>query len=426
MKVARTLPISGRPRLIPPVVALFLAACSASAATQPEQRVASGLDIVPPSASVRPGRMFQLPAEDSAGNVLTGQSVSWSSSNSSVASVDGAGLVTGQATGSATITATSGGVSGTATVTVASSSSTGSPDLSVGGGANEPSGMTRIAEWDVGWEYPPNYQSPSDPGCLGSNWTDQSLYGRGTLSWANSKGDYSNIRLIDDPTAPVSGPEVMYYRWEAGHVLKTGLPPNIWIWSVTNPTSCPVWGVGPYEEYNEVYVSMYTKYHVEDGGPAIGNGKLFHIKPHFTLNSWNSIDDYYPTAFGVDARIIWTDNSGTVHTDVIHQNDEKGGLHDTGSRLLTIEHWHHTEWYMKANTLQADGTANADGVFKVWIDGTLVINYSNIRMRSGKDPAMFDDWYDGNTLGTRRPGVTTVDVPQGRYYDHVYVSGKKP
>jgi uncharacterized protein YjdB len=57
-------------------------------------------------------------ARDAAGNVLTGRTVTWSSSNVAVARVSAAGIVTGINTGSATITATSEGKSGTATVTV--------------------------------------------------------------------------------------------------------------------------------------------------------------------------------------------------------------------------------------------------------------------------------------------------------------------
>ena len=50
---------------------------------------------------------------------MSGASVSWSSSSTSVATVSTAGLVTSVAVGTATITATSGSASGTAAVTVA-------------------------------------------------------------------------------------------------------------------------------------------------------------------------------------------------------------------------------------------------------------------------------------------------------------------
>ena len=76
--------------------------------------------VTPSTATVLAGGMVQLSAtpKDSAGNALTGRTVAWSSSATSVATVDANGLVKGVGAGSATITATSEGKSGTATITV--------------------------------------------------------------------------------------------------------------------------------------------------------------------------------------------------------------------------------------------------------------------------------------------------------------------
>jgi uncharacterized protein YjdB len=78
--------------------------------------------IVPSSANVTVGGTTQLTAElrDASGNTLTGRTVTWTSGNAAVATVGSAGLVTGVATGSTSITATSEGTSGSATVTVSS------------------------------------------------------------------------------------------------------------------------------------------------------------------------------------------------------------------------------------------------------------------------------------------------------------------
>lgn len=69
---------------------------------------AAEVRVSPGTASVLPGRVLQLGALvlDSRGNLLSGQSVSWTSSNSAVATVDDAGAVTGVTVGDVTITAT--------------------------------------------------------------------------------------------------------------------------------------------------------------------------------------------------------------------------------------------------------------------------------------------------------------------------------
>jgi uncharacterized protein YjdB len=76
--------------------------------------------VQPAKDSIPLGTTAQLTAitEDSVGNVLAGRAVSWVSSNPAAATVDGTGLVTAKALGTATITATSEGKSGTSAVTV--------------------------------------------------------------------------------------------------------------------------------------------------------------------------------------------------------------------------------------------------------------------------------------------------------------------
>jgi len=76
--------------------------------------------VSPASASIQLGETVQLIAtpQDANGNALSGRTMTWSSNNTTVATVSSSGLVTGQAAGSATITATSEGQSGTAALTI--------------------------------------------------------------------------------------------------------------------------------------------------------------------------------------------------------------------------------------------------------------------------------------------------------------------
>jgi uncharacterized protein YjdB len=80
----------------------------------------TSVTVAPPTASVPVGQTVQLTAtpKDANGGPLTGRVVTWSSGNTSVATVNGSGLVTGVVAGSATITATSEGQSGTSAITV--------------------------------------------------------------------------------------------------------------------------------------------------------------------------------------------------------------------------------------------------------------------------------------------------------------------
>ncbi|MEW5931019.1 MAG: Ig-like domain-containing protein [Gemmatimonadota bacterium] len=85
----------------------------------PPAPVAS-VSVTPPTAEVQTGGTVQLTAtpRDAAGNPLSGRTVTWTSSNTGVATVDANGRVTAVAPGTATITATSEGKSGTSTITV--------------------------------------------------------------------------------------------------------------------------------------------------------------------------------------------------------------------------------------------------------------------------------------------------------------------
>ena len=80
----------------------------------------AAVTVSPASASVTAGQTVQLTAtpKDANGNALTGRTITWTSGNTSVATVSSSGLVSGLAAGSATITATSEGKSGTAAITV--------------------------------------------------------------------------------------------------------------------------------------------------------------------------------------------------------------------------------------------------------------------------------------------------------------------
>ena len=93
---------------------------SGTATVNVSPRPASAVIVSPGQVSIVVGQSAQLSAlvTDDQGQVLTGQIITYSSSNPSVATVSSQGVVTGNSPGTATITAVSGGGTGTASVTV--------------------------------------------------------------------------------------------------------------------------------------------------------------------------------------------------------------------------------------------------------------------------------------------------------------------
>src|SRR5207249_3496972 len=80
----------------------------------------ASVSVTPATATIGVGQTAQYAAitRDAFGNPLGGRTVTWSSSNPAVATVNGAGQATGVAGGAATITATSEGQSGSSAITV--------------------------------------------------------------------------------------------------------------------------------------------------------------------------------------------------------------------------------------------------------------------------------------------------------------------
>jgi len=88
--------------------------------TAPSPLPVASVSLAPSSVTVTVGGTVGLVATltDANGSTLAGRTITWASSNPGVATVNGSGVVTAAAVGSATITATSEGQSGTATVSV--------------------------------------------------------------------------------------------------------------------------------------------------------------------------------------------------------------------------------------------------------------------------------------------------------------------
>ncbi|HET9708168.1 MAG TPA: Ig-like domain-containing protein [Gemmatimonadales bacterium] len=100
------------------VIASLLAACTADNAGPP--KTVASVAVAPLTSPLPVGSTLQLTAtpQDANGNPLSGRSVTWSSSDSGVATVSSSGVASGISLGSATIMAKVDGIAGTASVTV--------------------------------------------------------------------------------------------------------------------------------------------------------------------------------------------------------------------------------------------------------------------------------------------------------------------
>jgi uncharacterized protein YjdB len=112
------------------------------------QQEISSIVVSPSSASVVAGSTTPLvaTARDASGNSISGVTFSWISTNTSVATVNSSGVVTGVSQGTATVRASANGFSGSSAVTV----STGSGGGGSGGGATGTGTVVWSSDWSAG------------------------------------------------------------------------------------------------------------------------------------------------------------------------------------------------------------------------------------------------------------------------------------
>jgi hypothetical protein len=242
---------------------------SASAIITTRLTPVASVSVNPSSATIGVGLSTTLVAtcRDAGGNVLSGRTVTWSTSNAAVATV-AAGTVTIVAVGTATITANCEGPTATASVTgVVVTQSAQYP--------NEPAGAIVIMDYDT------DFGSIGDP------------------PWGYASGT-GNLSTITDVSAPVNPSKVGRVRFTAGccygsgpSELQTyvgagrGTPPSGWTrwyvsdWVKFDPTFRPDAGV---QKLFEFYMNAGT-----GGGNWVivkadnARGGNFPLTPRFTI-----------------------------------------------------------------------------------------------------------------------------------------------
>jgi len=116
--------------------------------------------------------------------------------------------------------------------------------------------------------------------------------------------------------------------------------------------------------------------------------------------------------------------SGTVHWNGVQWRGATPYFFDPNQ----MTNWHFIEAYFQLNTISS-GVGQPDGIVRYWYDGQLVIDHSNVIVRTGMNPTMqFNQfmlspyigngspvdqtlWFDSLTVATSRPGTAAPSPP---------------
>jgi uncharacterized protein YjdB len=321
--------------------------------------------VSPSSNTINAGQTVQLAAtaRDANGATLTGRTITWSSSNASVASVSGNGLVTGIAAGTVTITATSETKSGTASVTVQSVTPPTKVDTIFAEGFESGS----LSRWD-------------DEGAENTHrvTTDPSHVHNGT-----------HALEIDYPAGAEAGWLTKFFMpgYDSVYVRAWAFFPNGW------DDQTKLIGLGGSRTDN-AYSAM-GKAGVCPNGTDYFNTML--VTPPGQDLGPTEFYTYYP-GMPVQNGVCWGSDGLSA------------GAHYTSARTLATGSWHRIEFWVKINT-----PGGANGLQRYWIDGQLAGEWLNINYRASTILKL-------NSLMltfSRSPGGA---VAQSAYWDDILIT----
>jgi uncharacterized protein YjdB len=335
--------------------------------------VVTTVTVAPTSASIVAGATTTLVAtvKDQNGNVMTGQTVTWTTNNAAAATVNSSGVVTGVAAGSATITATNSGKTGTSSITV----------TAVSGG-----GTLLFQE---------NFESAN---LAPDGWYDNTSAELSTVEHIAGSNSSAQYHFLAGATTPTSGGSQRH----------------------------------KFTPSNSFYVSFYVKYSAN----WVGSGQAYHPHEFYTLStldgdydgpSDNFLDVYVEHNYqnGGRPRIEIQDNKsvnysyGALPNNLIAvtENRSAGGCNGVVETNIYSEcfnfgtywyndkqltgpvafqpnpgpgyknDWNFVEAYFQLNTV-VGGIGQADGVVQYWFNGTLVFDRHDILFRTGQHPTL--------------------------------------
>ena len=250
------------------------------------------------------------------------------------------------------------------------------PGSGAGSYPNQPAGFATLV--DQAWDAIPPY-----PGTTGSGWWAGEIVG--------------NAAIVSDPTAPQSAPNVFACHLPAGTYVGVG--------------TCELdrddftQGGGAY--YPKLYVSVWVK-HSSNWAPHPVGSKMLWFE--HAAQSCSGYTDVYTTF-----------NGPTMQLGVNEQNCTGREMYaNTGDASYWTALPHRGEWQHYEYVLVMNTGSQADGVFKLWVDGHLICDYGDVRwVPNAGDTHLWSGVRYHNVYG----GGPGVAADQYEYMDHLYVSG---
>jgi uncharacterized protein YjdB len=364
--------------------------------------VVTTVTVAPTSASIVAGATTTLQAtvKDQNGNVMTGQTVTWTTNNAAAATVNSSGVVTGVAAGSATITATSSGKTGTSSITV----------TAVSGG-----GTLLFQE---------NFE---DANIASRGWYDNTSVQLSTvehIAGSNSSAQYHFLAGATNPTSggaqrhkftPSNSFYLSFYVKYSTNWVGSGQayhPHEFYALSTLD---------GDYDGPSDNYLDVYIEHNYLNGGRprlAMQDNKSVNTTSGALPNNLVGVTETRSTGGcnGVvetnifsecyNAGSYWYNDKQLTGPVVFQPNPGPGYKND----------WNFVEVYFQLNTI-VGGIGQADGVMQYWFNGTLIIDRHDILFRTGAHPTLqFSQFLIAPYIGDGSP------VDQSMWLDNLRIA----
>ena len=365
--------------------------------------VVTTVTVTPGSASIVAGATTPLQAtvKDQNGNVMTGQTVTWSTNNSAAATVNSSGVVTGVAAGSATITATNSAKRGTSSITVTAVPPPGGGTIlfqedfenaSLSGGWYDNTSVLLSTTEHTGagstssaqYHFLAGATTPTTGGAqrhkfTASNTVYISYNLKYTANWVGSNQLYHphEIYVMSNMDGDFDGPSNAWMTLYLEHSYQNGGRPRLMMQD--NKAVNSTLGTPP---YNLVGVT-------EDRSTGGCNG----------MAETNMASECFMQGY-------WFNDKAIIGPVVLQPSPGPGYKND----------WNFVEAYFQLNTI-AGGIGQADGIMQYWFNGTLIIDRHDILYRTGARPNLqFNQFLIAPYIGDGSP------VDQSMFIDNLRVA----